>query len=780
VKGLAARAPRLGLVLLLLIGGGLGIRWVSARAGQQKQVLAVCDAVGEARYADAIAGSEGLAGPGASGRVAAECRCWALLNLGRRDECAGLIDGILGLEAASDWVPHPVLAKLVIRTRRGQGKHDEAAALARRLAARHPADPSVLQLEIMTRASLEGEARVLAEMEGRIQGAEESYALRLVLAVSHARRGDTDSALRVLGVHPPPLGHPLVVPWFEERIRAQASAGDLDAVKHSFALWQEQGGDPVELRARYALRLSVAQLEDPARSWAELLREALDQHEQLRDPQLRWGLYRRLIALLVSVSRVDEALAVYDEAALVVEFPNLTRAEIERSALAETLRDAAPAALRGALLFALTPQSEPGGVLLLSPDVGESPDSDYEEFKIEPDERLRIDRSLAATPQRWVYRDADARVRASGSVWPQPGQAISVLVEPRERVDPPAVSRPGDPGEPGAGDGRRRIVVIVPDCADWRLVQYLRARDELPFLDSMLDEGYRAVLESSPAFTAAAMEALVWPTRGRHVSFLGLVQRMGLELGGLASVGENPLRFLSAVLPEEESLFDAVGAGRGVAANLLFSHGGIDAGRNAELVGPHGARRLAELPHAYRVLTPEEKARFPELDADPKHRRKLQAIAAELDAAVQIVEAGEVDLLLLRLEALDLLTHAFFGALVEGRQDDGEGPLLEAYRYIDARLAELHAAMDRDDLLIVLSDHGIRTAMEHEEDAIFVAVGEGVPRGRASGMPRLDGVPRVLAQLMGVEMDNERNWPDSGLAPWAEPDGARLELVRSP
>jgi hypothetical protein len=47
-------------------------------------------------------------------------------------------------------------------------------------------------------------------------------------------------------------------------------------------------------------------------------------------------------------------------------------------------------------------------------------------------------------------------------------------------------------------------------------------------------------------------------------------------------------------------------------------------------------------------------------------------------------------------------------------------------------------------------------------------------------MPRLDGVPRVLAQLMGVEMDNERNWPDSGLAPWAEPDGARLELVRSP
>jgi hypothetical protein len=292
----------------------------------------------------------------------------------------------------------------------------------------------------------------------------------------------------------------------------------------------------------------------------------------------------------------------------------------------------------------------------------------------------------------------------------------------------------------------------------------------------MLSNGYRAVLESSPAFTAAAMEALVWPTRGRSVSFLGLAQRMGLELGGLASVGENPLGFLSAVLPEEESLFDAVGEGGRVAANLLFSHGGIDAGRNAELVGPHGARRLAELPHAYRLLSEEEKAGFSQLGADPKHRRKFEAIAAELDAAVQIVEAGEVDLLLLRLEALDLLTHAYFGSLVSGGQDDGESPLLDAYRYIDVRLAQLYSAMDGDDLLIVMSDHGIRTPMEHEEDAIFVAIGEGVPRGRAPGFPGLDGVPRVLAALMGVD----RDWPDTGLAPWAEAAAASLELVRSP
>jgi len=773
VTASATRAARLALVLLLLVAGGLAIRQAIARGSEQRQILAVCDAVGEERYEAAVAGSEGLTGPGADGRVAAECRCWALLNLGRRDECAGLIDGILELDAAHDWLPHSVLSKLVVRTRRELGRHREAAALAGRLAAQHPSDPSVLQLEVMTRAALEGEASVLVAMEGRLGDDAGSHALRLVLSVSHFRRGDTDSALRVLGKSPPPPGHPLLVPWYEERIRAQAAARDLAGVKGSFAAWQERGGDPVELRARYALRLSVAQLEDPEQGWVELLRGALEQHEQLRDPQLRWGLYRRLIALHVNESRVDEALAVYDEAVQVVDFPNLTRAEIERSALSETLRDAAPEALRGRLIFALAPGAQSGGVLHLAPDAGKAPDSDYESVRLEPGARVGFERSLAATPQRWVYDDGRGAVLGSGSVWPQPGQAISVRVEPRE----PARRQPAPAAaEPAPGDGRRRIVVVVPDCADWRLVQYLRARGELPFLDSMLREGYRAVLESSPAFTAAAMEALVWPTRGSRVSFLGLAQRMGLELGGLASVGENPLRFLSAVLPEDESLFDAVGAESRVAANLLFSHGGIDAGRNAEVVGPHGARRLAELPHAYRVLSAEEKARFAELGADPKHRSKFQAIAAELDSALQIVEAGEVDLLLLRLEALDLLTHAYFGALVEGRQDDGASPLLDAYRYIDARLAELYAAMDRDDLLIVLSDHGIRTPMEHEEDAIFVAIGEGVPRGRAPGTPGLDGVPRVLARLMGIE----RDWPDTGLAPWAEPGASRLELVRSP
>ena len=62
-----------------------------------------------------------------------------------------------------------------------------------------------------------------------------------------------------------------------------------------------------------------------------------------------------------------------------------------------------------------------------------------------------------------------------------------------------------------------------------------------------------------------------------------------------------------------------------------------------------------------------------------------------------------------------------------------------------------------------MSDHGIRTAMEHSRHGIFVATGPGIPHGRAEGRPELRGVSAVLADLLGTTTD----WPETGVAPWA-------------
>ena len=108
---------------------------------------------------------------------------------------------------------------------------------------------------------------------------------------------------------------------------------------------------------------------------------------------------------------------------------------------------------------------------------------------------------------------------------------------------------------------------------------------------------------------------------------------------------------------------------------------------------------------------------------------------------------------------MDLFTHGQFPQTVAGTQDDGDAILYRAYRYVDLRLGELWSALDGNDVLVVMSDHGARTALEHDRAALFIAAGGGVEPGRIPGRPDLRGVPRLIADFFGVATE----WPDEGL-----------------
>lgn len=721
------------------------------RVGRQMRVARVCSAVFEGRFDDALLESEGLAGPDVDGRYAAECRCRALQAHGRAEGCVALLDPLL--EQAPDWTPAPDLAAAVVRARRERGDLRGAASLARRAAAAHPRDAALAQLEIAVRSAREGEPAVVEDLTRRLAAAPDALGTRLALGVVYSRRQDHAAVVEILGEEPPPAGDPYLGFWFQARAWALAGLGDLERLRATYEAWRERGGDPHALEADYALQLSIAQLRDPEHDWITLLRRALEHEASFTDPKVPAALYLRWIGHLMMEGRHEEALRIHDRAARRYELPGLSRDQIvqEQRVAGLTARPDAPS--HGTLVFRLA-AGLGAGELWLSPAPDAPPDAAFERHALGPDGVLRIDRRLAVAPQRWVFTQG-AHVVASGSAWPVVGGetpiGIRAAVAAAPRVAP---FRP----QPGPADGRRRVFLVLPDCGDWRLVQYLRARGELPVLDAMLARGRRAVLESDPPVTAAAMEKLVWPERGRHRSVLGDINRLGLELGGLASVGQNPLGFLAAVLPESRSLFDVVGSGPHVATNLLFSHGGIDAGRHGSRVGPHGARGAEPARSAWRELRPEEQAIYRSALSE-RGRDHARTIAAELDAAVAIARAGEVDLLLLRLEPLDLLTHELFGELVGTQQDDGRSALLDAYRYIDGRVGELWNALDADDVLIVMSDHGARTALEHSRDALFVGVGGGIAPGRVPGRPELAGVPRELAALFG----HETTWPGTGV-----------------
>ena len=745
-------------LLFLLIGCG--------DAALEEQAAATCEAVALEHFDEALALSVSGASPIGAGREIAECRCIALLSIGDRDTCTALLDPLLADARATDWIPHAVLAKLMVRTWQAEGRISEAAGLASRVARVHRDDLDLLQLELMLRSSLEDETQLLAEIEHRLEDDPSWTAQRLVLALGWSRRARYDAALRVLGETPPAIDHPLALPWHESRIQAQTAAGDLAAVQASFAAWRAAGWDPIDLDARYALRLSVGQLIDPRRDTVDLLREAIATQDQLRDRNIVWGLHRRLITELLAKGLPEFALAAYDEAVRVVPIERIRREEIER----EVRRAAGgptpdePARLRFRL-----PGTLPAGRLALSPGSEAPPDAGYTVHPVDAQTPLELTMPVGPHARRWVLRDGTGAVRASGAFWPEAGATIEI--EPTLR---PAAGVKTSPRPTRlAADGRRRVFAILPDCGDWRLVEYLREHGDLPFQDHLFSKGYRAVLESRPAFTAAALQSLVWPAPAHGRSGLGWIHDLGLELAGLESIGRNPLGFLSWVLPERPNLFETLGAGSLVTANMLLAHGRIEAGRHAELIGPHGSHRSLPSQNAYRALRPDELARHPSLHADPNTKKFAETIAAEMDAAEQIAREGEVDFLFLRLEALDLLTHAHFAALDGRGQDDAQGPLLTAYRYIDERLAALDGLLDEDDWLVYLSDHGIRSSMQHEEDAIFVVVGEGVPHGRARGTPPLRGVPRSLAAMLAIET----HWPETDMTPWLRVDQDDAEVA---
>jgi len=768
--------PLAGGAAVVLVGVAGLLAWNAVdRVRSQHVVRAACEAASGGRHAEALRRSAGTTGPDAEGRIAAECRCRSLLAEGRRGECVALLEEILHHPEAQGWVPSAELVRLVVSSRRNAGEYENAARLARRAAVAHAEDLHVLQAELLARSVLEGEERVLDELRSRLADPDRDIlAQRLVLAVAHARRSEPELALQALGTQLPDSQLPHFSLWVETRTAALANLGHFEEVQRTYRAWLDRGGNPAEIRARMALRLSVSHLPHPERSWIELLQAALQQRDRIDDPELVEMVYRRAIAHLLAAGRRGEALALYDEASAAFAVEGITREQILHGAPASP-GDPEEAGAPGTVAFRLgggadagpAVRSGPAGTLWLQPPVDAPSDAPWKRLEWSGDVAA-AERLPGPWPHRWVYRDAEGRPRASGSVWPAAGRRVEVVVEPGPAADPQAGAKSAPRGASLAArapaDGRRRVFAVLPDGMDWRLAQYLRLRGELPVFEHLLETGHRAVLRSSPPLTAAAMESLVWPTRGRHVTFAGLVHRMGAEIGGLASVGRNPLEFLSVLLPEGASLFEAVGAGDRVAANMLFSHGLIDAGRHAQLVGPNGRRRSARAIPAYRPLTPEERQRHPELAEDDAARPLAESLAAQMDAAVALAREDEVDLLMLRLEPLDILTHRFFGDLVTTRQDDGRSPLFDAYRYVDARLGELIRALDADDVLVLLSDHGIRTAMEHSEDAIFVAAGKGIPRGRAPGQPDLRGVPRALAALLGVRTE----WPETGVAPFLE------------
>ncbi|MFQ5418485.1 MAG: hypothetical protein ACE5FL_15770, partial [Myxococcota bacterium] len=600
-----SRSRLVVLTLVLLAAGRAGL--VSVRSvNDQLAVMEACEAVDHRDWKTVLAKTRDRVGASDTGHAAAECRCLALLATGAGDACVALLDRALGEDGGDDWAPGPALSVHLIQTWREQGRGRDAAALARRAARRHPEDPTLFYLELETRSGIEDESQVLRELAARVPSRGPHAArMRVSLANRYLFRGDPAGALEVLGLQPPEAAGDAAGIWYDTRGMALANGGDVRALREHYDGWRRAGGDPTELAARYALALSIAGLFDPETPTVELLSAAFASSERLDDAKLAEAVAIRLILALISDGRTARAIGVYDEARQRFELAGLSRGELERSETHRLLSDTPEGHRTGTLRFRVEPSLD-GATLWISPDIDLPVDTSFVAMAMPPSARLEVRRTLGTAPQRWVYRDADDRTLASGTVHPVPGRSVDVDIAPRTPRSPERVTLSRRPG-----DGHRRVALLLLDCGDWRIVEYLRARGELPTLDALFREGHRAVLDSDPPLTGAALEALVWPNRRSDASFVGLVHRVGVELAGLSSIGVNPFAALAWILPEENDLFTTLGAGPHAVANLLLAHGNVRAGKHSEVTGPDGASRRVPIRQSARDLRGDERRRFP-------------------------------------------------------------------------------------------------------------------------------------------------------------------------
>jgi hypothetical protein len=755
----SASRTRTGLaVALLAVAGVMGARAVM-KVQRESRGFEACEAVAAGDWAAALATSERLDPGHPDDRLGVECRCIALMAQGRGGDCIELIGAPLRA-AGDDWTPPPVLAVPLAEHWRTQGHLTPAAELLARAGEEWPQDPSLISAELLIRREVEGEDAVLADLEARL-ARQRDHATNLRVRLAHARRhrNEPDKALAVLGQQPPPADSPARDGWYEARVRALAQKADIPGIQGVCRSWEAAGGNPARVLAYYGATLSESGLHDPAISITELLARGIAAGEAIDDETLHEYLYHRLVAHLVVDGQHERALALYDQGRERFELEGLSRDSITLSQLQVELSDGRRPLEQGVLSFEVQAPL-PGARLLVSPGTEAALDAPFVALNLEEDRRGTVERAMSTAPERWVYQDAQGHTRASGTAWAFPGSTATVRVVPGEPQRPRDFELVRAPA-----DGRERLFVVVVDCMDWNMASYLRARGELPVFGMLMEQGWRAVLDSNPPFTSTAMDFLVHPAQGHKASVLGMVHDIGGELVDMVPSGKNPFAPLYWLMRDEASLFETIGAGSHSVANLLFSHGVTDMGRHGEVLGPHGAVGEPLSFPAFRPLSADEKAQHPGLATAPTpyFGQLVQESAAMFDAAERVAERREIEALVMRIVPMDRMSHARFMAATASGQDDAQDFLFHFYRYVDARVGALWSALDQDDTIVLMSDHGIRTAMEHDRPAIFLVHGPGVPQGRAEGNPHLRGASRVFAALLGIDT----GWPDTGIAIWA-------------
>ena len=301
-------------------------------------------------------------------------------------------------------------------------------------------------------------------------------------------------------------------------------------------------------------------------------------------------------------------------------------------------------------------------------------------------------------------------------------------------------------------DGKKRVFVLWPDCGSWWMFRLLHEKGGSPNFSAMMKRGQYGEMISDPPLTSIAIQRLTSFIETPSWWSALWIQIKGLQVfDRFVSVDRGGANTLSSWFAQHKIQF----------VDWTFNQMFVISQNDSST--EHGFEREQHFHYQFeptRTKISKDSIVRSYVAVDRIHpfveKRNLYGkwlLATQWDDTEKKAQKAlsyfdgkdRPQVMLVRLPAVDILSHYYF--------ENSESPserlqLLESfYIYLDDLIGRVRSVLDEDDVLLLISDHGIVNGYNHHPSSLFLAEGKGV--GKPGPIPAfpIDRFPHLLSKL---------------------------------
>lgn len=242
---------------------------------------------------------------------------------------------------------------------------------------------------------------------------------------------------------------------------------------------------------------------------------------------------------------------------------------------------------------------------------------------------------------------------------------------------------------------KKKVVIVGLDGLPWHILQFLIDRGITPNLKKVVNFGARATLQSTiPPYTSAAWTSI---TTGVNPGKHGIFDFLCFQHQSYRSRLVNGL---DVMYPRLHEMITSYGF-RSVVINLPHSYPFPKSERNI-IVTDWLTPKLIVYPSTIKNLV-SSYSHSANWDLDQEIR--LSELDGRLRAAINLFKCTEWDLFFVMFSEPDWIMHMAYDAILSHRGHI-TSTIHKAFNMLDKFIGQVILGIDKDDLLIVLSDHG--------------------------------------------------------------------------